>query len=51
MRSALRAWRNSSLKLGVKKRSAYAPRGERSGFEIRTGFGFGTSDFGFPAKL
>jgi UDP-glucuronate decarboxylase len=30
----------------VEKRVAYAPRGERSGFEFRPGFGFGNSKFG-----
>ena len=41
----LRTQRNSSLTLGVEKRVARAPRGEWSGFELRFGFGFRTSDF------
>ena len=43
----LRRRRNSSLKLGVEKRVAYAPRGEVSETEFRPGFGSGTLDFGF----
>ena len=43
----LRTRRNSSLTLGVEKRVAYAPRGERSSVEFPTVFGFGPSNFGF----
>jgi hypothetical protein len=42
-RSAPRAWRNASLKLGVEKRVAHAPRGKfkKSRFHFRIyGFGF-----------
>jgi len=39
-RSVLRTQRNSSLTLGVEKRFAQAPRGERSGLKFWTVFGF-----------
>ena len=38
------------MMLGVVKRVVPAPRGEHSGFRSWTGFGFGTSNFGFSVR-